>query len=57
MLHFFVTILNIYYFCVYLFNSITEPEAKDVHRSLKVAAGIFKNLKVSYVYRRVQTRF
>lgn len=32
------------YFC--LFNSITEVEAKDVHRSLKVAAGIFKALKV-----------
>lgn len=31
---------------VCLFNSISETEAKDVHRSLKVAAGIFKNLKV-----------
>lgn len=32
------------------FNSVTEAEAKDVHRSLKVAAGIFKNLKVRHVY-------
>lgn len=29
--------------------SITEPEAKDVHRSLKVAAGIFKTLKVRQI--------
>lgn len=28
------------------FLSITEDEAKDVHRSLKIAAGIFKHLKV-----------
>lgn len=26
--------------------SVTEDEAKDVHRSLKIAAGIFKHLKV-----------
>lgn len=31
-----------------LLNSITEVEAKDVHRSLKVAAGIFKALKVRW---------
>lgn len=26
--------------------SVTEDEAKDVHRSMKIAAGIFKHLKV-----------
>lgn len=34
---------------VCLFNSVTETEAKDVHRSLKVAAGIFKGLKVCVI--------
>ncbi|XP_010083075.1 PREDICTED: BRO1 domain-containing protein BROX isoform X2 [Pterocles gutturalis] len=29
--------------------SITEDEAKDVHRSLKIAAGIFKHLKESHI--------
>ena len=27
-------------------ENITEDEAKEVHRSLKIAAGIFKHLKV-----------
>lgn len=29
--------------------SITEDEAKEVHRSLKIAAGIFKHLKVTII--------
>ncbi|XP_075003268.1 BRO1 domain-containing protein BROX isoform X3 [Calonectris borealis] len=29
--------------------NITEDEAKDVHRSLKIAAGIFKHLKESHI--------
>lgn len=29
-----------------LICSITEEEAKEVHKSLKIAAGIFKYLKV-----------
>ncbi|XP_064449914.1 BRO1 domain-containing protein BROX isoform X2 [Mirounga angustirostris] len=29
--------------------SITEDEAKEVHRSLKIAAGIFKHLKESHI--------
>ena len=32
--------------CLILCLSVTEAEAKDVHRSLKMAAGIFKHLKV-----------
>uniref|UniRef100_A0A8C6V2V8 BRO1 domain-containing protein BROX n=1 Tax=Neogobius melanostomus TaxID=47308 RepID=A0A8C6V2V8_9GOBI len=32
-------------------ENITEPEAKDVHRSLKVAAGIFMNLKEMHIPR------
>uniref|UniRef100_A0A667XVW9 BRO1 domain-containing protein BROX n=1 Tax=Myripristis murdjan TaxID=586833 RepID=A0A667XVW9_9TELE len=32
-------------------ENITEAEAKDVHRSLKVAAGIFKNLKEVHIPR------
>lgn len=35
-----------YLYLLCFLNSITEVEAKDVHRSLKVAAGIFKALKV-----------
>lgn len=31
---------------VLLSLSVTEDEAKEVHRSLKTAAGIFKHLKV-----------
>lgn len=38
--------MNLYVCCLCPVNSITEVEAKEVHRSLKVAAGIFKNLKV-----------
>ncbi|XP_074805318.1 BRO1 domain-containing protein BROX isoform X2 [Natator depressus] len=30
-------------------EDITEDEAKDVHRSLKIAAGIFKHLKESHI--------
>lgn len=30
--------------------SVTEDEAKDVHKSLKIAAGIFKTLKVKRAY-------
>lgn len=30
-------------------ENITEDEAKDVHRSLKIAAGIFKHLKESHI--------
>lgn len=44
-------IFNFFYCHVCLFNSVTEAEAKDVHRSLKMAAGIFKNLKVRHIYR------
>lgn len=29
--------------------SVTEDEAKEVHRSLKIAAGIFKHLKESHI--------
>uniref|UniRef100_A0A3Q0RRH4 BRO1 domain-containing protein BROX n=1 Tax=Amphilophus citrinellus TaxID=61819 RepID=A0A3Q0RRH4_AMPCI len=32
-------------------ENISEAEAKDVHRSLKVAAGIFKNLKEAHIPR------
>lgn len=32
-------------------ENITEDEAKDVHRSLKIAAGIFKTLKESHIPR------
>ncbi|CAG5927861.1 unnamed protein product, partial [Menidia menidia] len=32
-------------------ENITEPEAKDVHRSLKAAAGILKNLKEVHIPR------
>uniref|UniRef100_A0A8C7Z0G1 BRO1 domain-containing protein BROX n=1 Tax=Oryzias sinensis TaxID=183150 RepID=A0A8C7Z0G1_9TELE len=32
-------------------ENVTEAEAKDVHKSLKVAAGIFKNLKEVHVPR------
>ncbi|KAM8846900.1 BRO1 domain-containing protein BROX isoform 1-T1 [Synchiropus picturatus] len=32
-------------------EDVTETEAKDVHRSLKVAAGIFKTLKEAYIPR------
>lgn len=39
----------IFYCLVLLFNSITEAEAKDVHRSLKAAAGIFRTLKVRFM--------
>jgi len=44
----FVTMLNNCHCRVFLFYSVTEAEAKDVHRSLKVAAGIFKTLKVRH---------
>ena len=30
-------------------ENITEDEAKEVHRSLKIAAGIFKHGKDTYV--------
>lgn len=30
--------------------SVTEDEAKDVHRSMKIAAGIFKHLKVESLF-------
>lgn len=45
-----VALHNVFFFCHICLSchSVTEAEAKDVHRSLKVAAGIFKCLKVRF---------
>uniref|UniRef100_A0A669C618 BRO1 domain-containing protein BROX n=1 Tax=Oreochromis niloticus TaxID=8128 RepID=A0A669C618_ORENI len=46
-----IIFLLLYSAHVCLLHSVSETEAKDVHRSLKIAAGIFKNLKDVHIPR------